>query len=362
MVDYVIVGAGLYGAVCARELTDAGKRVLVVEKASNVGGMCHTERIDGVMVQQHGGHIYHTNDRRLWEYVQRFGEWRQYSHHVKARAGHEVWSLPINLGTLQQLFHTQLNPERGARLLASVCEPVADDSNVRDWCLSHIGPELYELFVKGYTEKQWGKPCEALPASIIKRLPVRLDWSDEYFSDRYQGMPVDGYTAVISEMLRGVTVLTGEDYLARCHYWDSQCRRVIYTGPIDALLGYQVGRLEYRSLRFEHETLPVEDYQGCPTMNYCDAEVPYTRIHEHKHWYPVNVPHTVITREYPASDGPAYYPVNDAPNQALYDTYRHLAAGFKQNVRVGGRLGGYIYRDMAPTIAAALKAVEQELA
>lgn len=335
--DYVIVGAGLFGATCARELTDARKRVLVVEKADHIGGMCHTVKVDGLLTQAYGGHIFHTNSRPIWEFVNRFGEWRQYSHHVKAFYQGTVYSFPPNKMTYQQLGLEMGTPEA--------------ESVIR------------KTFFEGYTAKQWGRPIDEVPASVLRRIPMRCTWNDEYFDDEYQALPVDGYTAVIGEMLRGVTVLTGEDYLSRCHYWDSQALRTIYTGPIDALMGYQLGRLDYRSARFEHETVPADDFQGCATMNYTDAAVPFTRIEEWRHWWkPAQpLPHTVITRTYPTADGLPLYPVNDAPNQALYETYKRLAAGNKPKVRIGGRLGGYIYRDMAPTIAAAQLLVRQEL-
>jgi UDP-galactopyranose mutase len=332
MYDYLIVGAGLFGAVCARDLTDAGKRVLVVERAGHVAGMCHTVTVDGLLTQAHGGHIFHTNSREIWDYVNRFGAWRAYSHHVKASYQGTVYSFPPNKMTYQQLG--------------------TDDPGV-----------IRRTFFEGYTAKQWGRPIEQVPADVLKRIPLRTTWDDHYFSDTYQALPVDGYTAVIGEMLSGVKVVLGEDYLARCHYWDSQARRTLYTGPMDALMGYQLGKLEYRSARFETETLPVEDFQGCATMNYTDAAVPFTRIEEWRHWWKPARPvaHTVITRTYPTAEGLPLYPVNDGRNQDLYSRYQRLAAGHKPQVRTGGRLGSYIYRDMAPTIAAAQTLVKQEL-
>lgn len=330
--DYLIVGAGLFGAVCARELTNAGCRVRVVEREAHVGGACHTEWVDGILCQRYGGHIFHTNDKRLWDYVQQFGEWQHYSHHVKATAGGTVYSFPPNKMTYQQLG--------------------TDDETV-----------IRKTFFEGYTAKQWGRPIDEVPASVLARIPRRQTWDDHYFSDAYQGLPVAGYTALIETMLRGVRVALNEDYLARPEHWDGLAERVIYTGPVDALFGHRLGRLEYRSARFERETVPVRDFQGCPTMNYCDADVPYTRIEEWRHWWKPREPlaHTVITRTYPTADGPPLYPVNDDTNQALYRQYLELAAAEKPHVRLGGRLGHYLYRDMAPTIAAALKLVEQEI-
>jgi UDP-galactopyranose mutase len=352
--DYLIVGAGLFGAVCARELADRGKRILVLERQGCVGGACHTDLREGVLCQTHSAHVFHTDDRHVWEYVNRFGAWRQYRHHVKTTAGGRVYSLPVNLMTLQQVFgsHTARPRLRSRRV-----------DTVRDWCLAEIGEELYDLLIEGYTRKQWGRDPAALPASIVKRLPVRRTWNDEYFDDAYQGLPAAGYTALIANMLAGVPLALGEDYLERPDRWEGRARRVIYTGPVDALFDYRLGRLDYRSLRFEWERLAVPDYQGCPTMNYADAEVPYTRVHEHKHFYPASVPHTLITREYPAAhDGASmpYYPVADARNRGLYARYRRLAARERPELVLGGRLGSFRYLDMDETIAAALRLVAAE--
>lgn len=361
MLDYLIVGAGLFGAVCARELTNAGKRVLVIEKNDHLGGMCHTPVVDGIVTQAHGGHIYHTNDRRLWDYVNKYAEWRQYSHHVKATVRGEVYSFPINLMTLQQVFGATGAVE-AERLLSKLRQP-PDDTNLKAWAVSQVGQRLYEMFIEGYTAKQWGKDPAELPASIIKRLPVRMNWSDEYFSDEYQGLPVGGYTQLFENLLHKIPVELGQDYLSKRIYWDLKARRTIYTGPLDVLYGKMVGGLDYRSLKFVNERVEVEDYQGCPTMNYPDREVPFTRIHEHKHWYPTATSHTVITREYPAAyDGTnePYYPINDEANMKLYGMYLAKAKSDGRLV-VGGRMGMYRYMDMHQVIAAALQTVKGEL-
>jgi UDP-galactopyranose mutase len=308
-----------------------------------------------MLCQTHGAHVFHTDDRRVWEYVNRFADWRHYRHHVKTTARGRVYSLPINLMTLQQVFGTH-----AIRLPPSA----RSGDTVRDWCLAEIGEELYRLLIEGYTRKQWGRDPAELPASIIRRLPVRRTWNDEYFDDAYQGLPADGYTALIENLLAGVPLALGEDYLERPEHWDGRASRVIYTGPVDALFGNRFGRLEYRSLRFEWERLEVPDYQGCPTMNYADADVPYTRVHEHKHFYPTPVPHTLITREYPSAhdDGSEpYYPVNDARNRGLYARYRRLVSRERPTLVLGGRIGGYRYLDMDETIAAALRLVAAEL-
>ncbi len=363
--DYLVVGAGLFGATCARDLADAGKRVLVIEKADHVAGMAHTLTRAGQMVQAHGGHIFHTDDRRLWEYVNRFGEWRPYRHRVKAHVRGHVYDLPINLSTLQQVYGVTTGAQARALLAGFVNGHTAD--NVRDWCLQHIGPDLYAMFVEGYTRKQWGREPAELPAAIIKRLPVRTTWDADYFDDDYQGLPAAGYTALVAAMLAGIRVECGQDYLDRATYWDAQAARVIYTGPIDALAGWVFGPLAYRRLRFEHETHPLEDYQGCPTMNYCDADVPWLRVEEWRHWWmPAReLGTTVVTRTYPVPEnewGEPLYPVNDARNQALYDDYARYVAGHKPNLVCGGRLGGYRYLDMHQAIAAARRLVRVELA
>ena len=334
MLDYLIVGAGLFGATCARELADAGKRVLVIERRHQVGGQVTTETRDGQTVSLFGGHIYHTNNRALWDYVGRFAEMKQYSHHVKATAGGAVYSFPPNRMTYQQLG--------------------ADGPMLN----GHMHEVVREKFFVGYTEKMWGKPIDDVPASVLARIPMRDTWDDHYFSDAYQGLPVAGYTSLVENMLKGISVEMGHDYLDRATYWNEKAERVIYTGPIDALCGYQLGRLEWRSLRFEHERVPVADYQGCPTMNYCDRDVPWLRIEEWRHWWPVVSESSWITRTYPDPAGPPLYPVADERNQDLYARYQSYVAHFKPNVIMGGRLGSYIYRDMAPSIAAALHLVK----
>lgn len=366
--DYLVVGAGLFGATCARELTDAGKRVLVIEKAGHVGGAAHTLERDGQRYQAKGGHWLHTDSQRIWEYLGRFGQWKTYVHHVKATARGQVYSLPINLTTLQQVWPwptKPLTPQLGQEFFAAYLNG-HDTSTVEGWCLNHIGPDLYKLLVEGYTRKMWDAEPSKLPASIIKRMPVRTTWDDRYFTDAYQGLPVAGYTALVETMLTGIPVHLGEDYLTRITYWNEMARRVIYTGPVDALLAEQLGKLAYRSLRFEHEWVEMtHDYQGVATMNYCDADVPWLRIEEWKHSYKQAEPtRTLITRHYPASyaeTNDPLYPVADHANQALYGKYVKAAASIYPNVVLGGRLGSYLYRDMAPTVAAALHLVEKEL-
>lgn len=329
MFDFLIVGAGLFGATCARELADAGKRVLVIEKRDHVAGNCHTTVERGQIRNVYGGHIFHTNDQRLWLYVHRFCDWRQYEHRVKASYQGTVYSFPPNRMTCQQL-HV-------------------------DPCTAEAERRIRQVFFEGYSAKQWGRPLSEVPGSVVKRIPIRDSWDDRYFADEYQGLPAHGYTPLVEEMLRCVRVELGQDYLDRVTYWNEKASRVIFTGPIDALCGYVLGQLEYRSLRFEDEWLDVTDFQGCATMNYTDAAVPYTRILEWRHFWPAQTDATLITREYPEDIGEPYYPVADDHNLDLYAHYRSYAAVHMPNVIVGGRLGSFRYYDMHQVIAAALK-------
>lgn len=335
MYDYLIVGAGIFGATCARELTDSGKRVLVLEKRNHVAGNCHTETIDGILKSAYGGHIFHTNDRRIWEYINRFAEFRQYEHRVKASYRGTVYSFPPNRMTCQQLGVTMGTPEAAAAIKAT--------------------------FFDGYSAKQWGRPIDQVPGSVVARIPLRDNWDDRYFSDEFQGLPISGYTSLVENMLAGILVEVNTDYLERATFWDGQARRVIFTGPIDALCGHVLGQLEYRSLRFEDEWIERPDFQGCAAMNYTDAAVPYTRIMEWRHFWPAPGQRTLITREYPAGEGEPYYPINNKRNQELYAQYRAYAAREKPNVILGGRLGTYRYIDMHQCIGMALKLVKDKL-
>lgn len=367
MERYLIVGAGLYGAVMARQLKDAGKNVLVIDKRDHIAGNVYTENIEGIQVHRYGAHIFHTNNRAVWDYVQRFADFNRFTNSPVANYHGELYSLPFNMYTFNRMWGV-VTPEEAAakieeqRRAAGITEP----KNLEEQAISLVGTDIYEKLVKGYTQKQWGRPCDQLPAFIIRRLPVRLTFDNNYFNALYQGIPVGGYTKMVARMLEGIEVRLGEDYLEKKDAWDAQAGRVIYTGPIDAYFGYALGNLEYRSVRFETEVLDKPNFQGNAAVNYTDAETPWTRIIEHK-WFEFgkdengnDLPKTVISREYSSEWKPGdepYYPVNDERNSALYQQYRELAEKEKKVV-FGGRLGEYRYYDMDQVIAAALEKAE----
>lgn len=368
MFDYLIVGAGLYGATAARELTDAGKKVLVIDKRNHIAGNVYTEDVEGIHVHTYGAHIFHTNMCEVWNYVQRFAVFNRFTNSPVANYHGELFSLPFNMYTFNKMWGVVTPEEAAAKIEeqkkdAGITEP----HNLEEQAISLVGTDIYEKLIKGYTQKQWGRPCSELPAFIIKRLPVRMTFDNNYFNALYQGIPVGGYTQMVGNMLDGIEVRLGEDYLADKEKWDGLAERIIYTGPIDAYFGYCLGNLEYRSVRFETETLDIPNFQGNAAVNYTDAETPWTRIIEHK-WFEFgkdekgnDLPKTVISREYSSEWKPGdepYYPVNDEKNSQLYVEYRKLADRERKTV-FGGRLGEYKYYDMDQVIAAALnKAAE----
>ena len=370
MLDYLIVGAGLYGAVCARELKDAGKNVMVIDKRDHIAGNVYTEDVEGIHIHKYGAHIFHTNNRMVWDYVQRFAEFNRFTNSPVANYKGELFSLPFNMYTFNKMWGVITPQEAKAKIeeqrkAAGISEP----QNLEEQAISLVGTDIYEKLVKGYTQKQWGRECKDLPAFIIKRLPVRLTFDNNYFNALYQGIPMGGYTRMVKNMLEGIEVQTGVDYLANKEHWDSLAEKVIYTGPIDAYYDYKLGYLEYRSVRFETELLDMPNFQGNAAVNYTDADTPWTRIIEHK-WFEFgkddqgnDLPKTVISREYSSEWKPGdepYYPVNDEKNGKLYAEYRKLAD--KENrVVFGGRLGEYKYYDMDLVIAAALEKVEKLL-
>ena len=356
--DYLIVGAGLYGAVCAREAVKAGKKVLVIDKRPNIAGNVYTQEIEGINVHVYGAHIFHTNNKTVWDYVNQFAEFNRFTNSPVANYKGELYSLPFNMYTFNKMWGV-VTPEEAAakieeqRSAAGITEP----KNLEEQAISLVGTDIYEKLVKGYTEKQWGRPCRELPAFIIKRLPVRLTFDNNYFNALYQGIPMGGYTKMVANMLSGIEVRLNVDYLANKEELDALADRVIYTGPIDAYFDYSLGNLQYRSVRFETEVLDKPNFQGNAAVNYTDRETPWTRIIEHK-WFEFGTqPKTVISREYSSEWKPGdepYYPVNDQRNGELYQQYKALADA-EEKVIFGGRLGEYKYYDMDAVIASALE-------
>lgn len=369
MYDYLIVGAGLYGATFARLTTDAGKKVLVIDKRNAAGGNAYTEEIDGIQVHRYGAHIFHTSDHEVWSFVQRFADFNDYVHSLSACYKDRIYSLPFNMNTFSELWEVKCLEEAEAEIERQKSaagftgsmdgwEPV----NLEEQALSTVGTEIYETLIKGYTEKQWGRSCAELPASIIKRIPIRYTYDNRYFGDQYQGIPLRGYTHMVNRMLDGIDVRLDTDYLSRRSELDSIAEKVVYTGPIDEYYDYRLGHLEYRTADFVTEKLDERDHQGKAVMNYTDKEIPWLRIVEHK-WFTFgkdregrDIDHTIITREYSREWKPGdepYYPVNDDRNSRLYNEYRKLADR-EAGVIFGGRLGEYRYYDMDQVIAAAI--------
>ena len=366
MFDFLIVGAGLYGATVARELTDAGNSVLVIDKRPQIAGNVYTEKIEGINVHVYGAHIFHTNNKTVWDYVNRFAVFNRFTNSPVANYKGELFSLPFNMYTFNKMWGVVTPEEAEAKIAEQRKEITGEPKNLEEQAISLVGRDIYEKLIKGYTEKQWGRDCKDLPTFIIKRLPVRLTFDNNYFNALYQGIPVGGYTKMVEHMLEGIEVRLGVDYLEQKEELDKLAEKVIYTGPIDAYFDYKLGPLEYRSVRFETEILDKPNFQGNVAINYTDRETPWTRIIEHK-WFEFgkdengnDLPKTVISREYSSEwklgDEP-YYPVNDEKNGNLYQEYKKLA-GQEKNVVFGGRLGEYKYYDMDQVIAAALEKVK----
>ena len=368
--DYLVVGAGLYGAVFAQQAKEAGRSVLVIDRRDHIAGNVYTEDIEKIHVHRYGAHIFHTNLREVWNYVNRFAEFNRFTNSPVANYRGELYSLPFNMYTFNKMWGVVTPEEAAAKIEEQRKEAgITEPKNLEEQAISLIGTDIYEKLVKGYTEKQWGRPCTELPAFIIKRLPVRLTFDNNYFNALFQGIPVGGYTKMVARMLEGIEVKLGEDYLADKDKWDAIADRIIYTGPIDAYFGFRLGYLEYRSVRFETELLDKPNFQGNAAVNYTDRETPWTRIIEHK-WFEFgkddegnDIPKTVISREYSSEWKPGdepYYPVNDEKNGALYEEYRKLSEK-EPKVVFGGRLGSYKYYDMDQVIAAALEMSSKEL-
>ena len=362
--DYLVVGAGLFGAVFAQQCKAAGKSVLVIDKRPNIAGNVYTQEIEGINVHVYGAHIFHTNNKQVWDYVNRFAEFNRFTNSPVANYKGELYSLPFNMYTFNKMWGV-VTPEQAAAKIEEqrAAAGITDPQNLEEQAISLVGTDIYEKLVKGYTEKQWGRDCKDLPAFIIKRLPVRLTFDNNYFNALYQGIPMGGYTKMVENMLAGIEVRLNTDYLANKAELDALAHKVVYTGPIDAYFDYKLGTLEYRSVRFETEVLDIPNFQGNAAVNYTDRETPWTRIIEHK-WFEFGTqPKTVISREYSSEwrkgDEP-YYPVNDERNSALYQQYKALAAG-EEYVIFGGRLGEYKYYDMDAVIASALALSQAEL-
>ena len=373
MFDYLVVGAGLFGAVFAHEAIKRGKKVLVIDKRNHVAGNVYTENVGGINVHKYGAHIFHTSNKEVWDYVQQFAEFNRYTNSPIACYKDELYNMPFNMNTFSRMWNIKTPAEAKAKIDEQRAEALAalngrEPANLEEQALSLVGRDIYEKLIKGYTEKQWGRKCTELPAFIIKRLPVRFVYDNNYFNDKYQGIPVGGYTQIVEKMLEGAEVRLGVDFFKGRESLVASAKKVVFTGMIDEFYGYRFGELEYRTLRFETEDLPQENYQGNAVVNYTEAEIPYTRIIEHKHFEfgcqgGVATDHTVVTREYPAAwkhgDEP-YYPMNDEKNNALFAQYKALAESEK-NVIFGGRLGMYKYFDMHHVIAEALACAKKEV-
>ena len=365
MYDYLVVGAGLYGAVFARQMKDRGKSVLVIDRREHIAGNIYSKEIEGIQVHQYGPHIFHTDNEKVWEYVNRFGRFNHFVYSPVANYHGELYNLPFNMNTFAKMWGITTPQEAKAVIEKQVAEAgIIEPKNLEEQAISLVGRDIYEKLIKGYTQKQWGRDCTELPAFIIKRLPVRFTFDNNYFNHPHQGIPMGGYTAMVEKMLEGIEVRLETDYLEHQDELRGIAKRVVYTGPIDEYFGYKCGALQYRSLRFETEVLEVDNYQGVAGMNFTDAEIPYTRIVEHKHFeFGKGSPDkTVITKEYSCEwkqgDEP-YYPVNDEANTAVYQKYCALADS-EAGVTFGGRLGTYRYMDMDKVIAMALKDAEHE--
>ena len=362
MFDYIIVGAGLYGAIFAHEAKKNGKKVLVLDKRPNIGGNIYTEKIEGINVHKYGAHIFHTNNKKVWDYVTQFADFNRFTNSPVANFKGELYSMPFNMYTFNKMWGVVTPEEAEAKINEQRAEIIWEPKNLEEQAISLVGRDIFEKLVKGYTEKQWGRGCKELPAFIIKRLPVRLTFDNNYFNALYQGIPIGGYTKMVQNMLEDIEVRLNTDYLANKEEYDAMAKKIVYTGPIDAYFDYSLGHLEYRSVRFETEVLDKPNFQGNAAVNYTDRETPWTRIIEHK-WFEFgkdennnDLPKTVISKEYSSEWKPGdepYYPVNDEKNNRLYSKYKEMAAK-EENIIFGGRLGEYKYYDMDQVIAAAL--------
>ncbi len=368
MYDYLVVGAGLYGAVFAQQAKAHGKSVLVLDRRNHIAGNVYTRKEEGINVHQYGAHIFHTNNKKVWNYVNKFIEFNRFTNSPVANYKGELYSLPFNMYTFNKMWGVVTPEEARAKIDEQRGEIVGEPQNLEEQAISLVGRDIYEKLVKGYTEKQWGRECKELPAFIIKRLPVRMTFDNNYFNALYQGIPIGGYTKLVEAMLEGIEVKLNVDYLKDKETWDTMAKRVVYTGAIDEYFAFSLGNLEYRSVSFENEVLNIPNFQGNAAVNYTDSETPWTRIIEHK-WFEFgkdeegnDIPKTIISREYSSEWKPGdepYYPVNDDKNSKLYDAYKELADR-EEKVIFGGRLGQYKYYDMDQVIEVALEKAQEE--
>ena len=369
MYDYLIIGSGLFGSVFARQAADAGKKVLVIDKRPNIAGNVYTEKVEGINFHKYGAHIFHTNNTEVWNYVNRFATFNRFTNSPVANYKGELYSMPFNMYTFNKMWGVVTPEEAAAKIEEQKKEITGEPQNLEEQAISLVGRDIYEKLVKGYTEKQWGRDCKKLPAFIIKRLPVRLTFDNNYFNALYQGIPIGGYTKLVENLLEGIEVRLNEDYLKDKAKWNAMAKKVVYTGAIDAYFDYTLGNLEYRSVRFENEILDMPNFQGNAAVNYTDRETPWTRIIEHK-WFEFgkdengnDLPKTIISKEYSSEWKPGdepYYPVNDKKNGELYQKYKALAEK-EENIIFGGRLGEYKYYDMDAVIASALECARNQL-
>lgn len=369
MYDYLIIGSGLFGSVFARQAADAGKKVIVIDKRPNIAGNVYTEKVEGINFHKYGAHIFHTNNTEVWNYVNRFATFNRFTNSPVANYKGELYSMPFNMYTFNKMWGVVTPEEAAAKIEEQKKEITGEPQNLEEQAISLVGRDIYEKLVKGYTEKQWGRDCKELPAFIIRRLPVRLTFDNNYFNALYQGIPIGGYTKLVENLLEGIEVRLNEDYLEDKAKWNAMAEKVVYTGAIDAYFDYALGNLEYRSVRFENEILDIPNFQGNAAVNYTDRETPWTRIIEHK-WFEFgkdengnDLPKTIISKEYSSEWKPGdepYYPVNDKKNGELYQKYKALAEK-EENIIFGGRLGEYKYYDMDAVIASALECARNQL-
>lgn len=358
MIDYLIVGSGLYGSVFAREMKDAGKSVIVLEKRSHIGGNCYTENMYGINVHKYGPHIFHTSNKEVWEYINKFTTFNHFSYRPKVKYERKLYSFPINLMTIYQVFGVD-SPFWAKTIIDDVKIPNDNPQNLEEWMLSQVGEKLYNIFIKGYTTKQWGRDPKVLPASIIKRIPIRFTFDDNYYFDNYQGIPIGGYTQMFEKLLVGIEIRLNTNFFDNRDYFIRNSKKIVYTGSIDEFFDYKFGELDYRSLKFETEILDIKDFQGNAGINYTDIKIPFTRIVEHKHFEFGDQSQTIITKEYPSDTGEPYYPINSDGYNPKMQSYIFLTEK-TPHVIFGGRLGEYKYMNMDQVIASALDMVKKE--